>query len=252
MCTLVVAHRAWDGVPLLVAANRDERLDRPALPPRRGEAGRRRIFAPFDLTAGGTWIGVNDRGVFAGITNRFNPRGLDPGRISADRRSRGLLVLDALAEESADAAYEKLGALRGDEHNPFHLVLGDLVDAFVVWSDGTSLDRSVLGPGVHVVTERSFGAAPSGREEALQRAAAAWQAEAAPPLDSMRAELAAHRSDVFDSTCVHADERNYGTRSASIVSYSASGPAEFHFADGPSCRTAWTDLSGRMRDSIGG
>ena len=76
-----------------MAANRDEFLARPADPPERSADGR--WLAPRDRQAGGTWLGVNATGLFVGVTNRSaGPR--DPAR-----RSRGLLVLDAL--ESADA-----------------------------------------------------------------------------------------------------------------------------------------------------
>ncbi len=71
MCTLLVATRRWPGTPLLIAANRDEHLQRPAAPPSSRRVGSRRIFAPTDLRAGGTWMGLNDAGLFVAITNRF-------------------------------------------------------------------------------------------------------------------------------------------------------------------------------------
>ena len=69
MCTLIVLHRCVAGRPLVVAANRDEFLARPAediaiRPSRTGP-----ILSPLDLEAGGTWLGLSQRGVFAGLTN---------------------------------------------------------------------------------------------------------------------------------------------------------------------------------------
>ena len=99
MCTLIVLHRCVPGSPLVIAANRDEYLDRPATPPAlREDLGAGRVAAPVDERAGGTWLGLNAAGLFAAITNRPTRRP-DP-----TRRSRGLLVLDALAEGDEAAA----------------------------------------------------------------------------------------------------------------------------------------------------
>jgi uncharacterized protein with NRDE domain len=105
MCTLLVASRVFDDTPLLVAANRDERLDRPAAPPRLFEARAIPVVAPVDLQAGGTWLGLSARGVFAGITNRF---GVPP---DPARRSRGELVFEALLGADAQAGADRIAAL---------------------------------------------------------------------------------------------------------------------------------------------
>jgi uncharacterized protein with NRDE domain len=84
MCTLVAFIHVWSGRPLVIAANRDERLDRPASGPTRW-AGEK-FFAPRDEVAGGTWLGLHDSGLFVGVTNRAgSPR-------DASLASRGQLV----------------------------------------------------------------------------------------------------------------------------------------------------------------
>jgi uncharacterized protein with NRDE domain len=69
MCTLIVLHRCVPGTPLVVAANRDEFLDRPAEGPALRMRSAGSIVSPLDLEAGGTWLGLNEHGVFAGLTN---------------------------------------------------------------------------------------------------------------------------------------------------------------------------------------
>ncbi len=241
MCTLLVAFRLDPERPLVVAANRDEKLSRPAGPPRLWSDRPLHLFAPEDLEAGGTWMGINEAGLFAALTNRF-AGGPDPGQLAPDRRSRGLLVLDALEEPSPRAAFERLRLLRGDEHNPFHLVVADAERAFLLWSDGRRLVTDELGPGLHVVTERSFDAAPSGREEAL--------AASPPPLEQLRAELAVHREPGIEGTCVHVPELDYGTRSAALIEYGPGGPRRWQYADGPTCTTRWQDLSRAMARAL--
>ena len=98
MCTLIALHRCFPEVPLAIAANRDEYLDRPAEGPAVRHWCGAEVLAPRDARAGGTWLGINAQGVFSGLTNRPNPNP-DPAR-----RSRGLLVADLLAHPSAAAA----------------------------------------------------------------------------------------------------------------------------------------------------
>ena len=90
MCTLIALHRCVAGVPLVIAANRDEYLARPTegFAIRETETGP--VLAPRDGLAGGTWLGINRSGVFAAVTNRRTDTP-DP-----TRRSRGLLVMDLL------------------------------------------------------------------------------------------------------------------------------------------------------------
>src|SRR5262245_53382617 len=122
MCTLILLDRVVPGVPIVVAANRDEFFARPAAPPalfRSDEAGRASFVAPQDLEAGGTWMGVNEQGLFAGLTNRRN------ANPQLERRSRGLLVRDALGRADTADALAAAGPDPAGTYNPFHLLIAD-------------------------------------------------------------------------------------------------------------------------------
>ena len=238
MCTLLLALDVWPEARLVVAANRDELRDRPSAPPSvSGAPSGVRFVAPRDLRAGGTWLGLNERGVFVAITNRSIGGG--PSFLG-ERRSRGELVLDALGASRAEEALDAAAAWPGDAHNPFHLAVIDGEHAGLVWSDGTHTHREVLAPGViHVVTERSYGAAPSEREEYLRHALPELAAGPEPDIASWRALLSwrnpeGHGDDTyggFEDMCVDVPAFGYGTVSASWVRM---GPtAEVRFADGP-------------------
>ena len=88
VCLLVFVWQVETSHPLVVAANRDERLDRPALPFGVLQRGHPRMLGGRDELAGGTWLAVNEHGVVAGLTNRPAPEGRDP-----TKRSRGGLPL---------------------------------------------------------------------------------------------------------------------------------------------------------------
>ncbi|MEM7671683.1 MAG: NRDE family protein [Pseudomonadota bacterium] len=119
MCTVIIDIDPARPTPLIAAANRDEDLDRPTEPPAPRVVEGVRIFAPRDARADGTWIGLNEHGVFVAITNRF---GLHPDR---SRHSRGRLVLYALATSSASEAFERILGLDPKMENGFHLIMAD-------------------------------------------------------------------------------------------------------------------------------
>jgi len=236
MCTLVALHRCTPGAFLWIAANRDEYLDRasegPAL--RHGRAGA--IVAPLDRRAGGTWWGVNADGVFAALTNR-------PTReLDATRRSRGQLVLDALAAPTARAAATSLAGLGRDLYNPFNLFVADAREAYaVVYEDGPH--AQALEPGVQVIGN----ADPNAREVAkIARTLDRAELVAAGPPERIADGLAeicrGHEAgdDPLASTCVH--RGGYGTLSSTLLRLGPDGPLLQH-ADGPPCANPYEDFT---------
>ncbi|MFH1808703.1 MAG: NRDE family protein [Pseudomonadota bacterium] len=245
MCTLTVAVGLWPQWPLLVAANRDEQLDRASLPPRAWQGERWRFFAPEDAVAGGTWLGLNQRGLFVGVTNRFGAPP-DPAR-----RSRGLLVRDLLDFDDAGTAAAHAAALDPAAYNPFHLILADREGAHRLFHDGVRMQGEVLAPGWHVVTERSLGAGSSERPGFVQRAVQALP-PATPPDDEALLRILSHHDDPgFEGVCVHAPRWNYGTRSSTLLRLGAApGAVHWHHVDGPPCTTPCSDLSLAARTAL--
>lgn len=249
MCTLIAFHRVWVDAPLVVAANRDERYDRPATRPRWIQAGARMALAPRDEVAGGTWMGANVAGTWIGITNRHGPRPPDP-----DRRSRGLLCLDLLA---APTTHEVVAALERIEepYNPFHVVCGTgEVMALIEYEEGRVQVRE-LGPGCHIVTNEPFEEAlrePKARRAwDLLLAAGLWPVEpgtAAPPrlAETLGAILADHGTYGPDALCLHGGR--YGTRSAAVWRIHPAAARDRRafdvvYADGPPCATSFDPVA---------
>lgn len=243
MCTLAVGFQAVDGLPLVVAANRDEALDRPSSGPALRE-GPIPFIAPRDERAGGTWLGLNARGLFVGITNRYGAA-RDPERLS-----RGELVTRALAQPDARSLHEALSALDARRFNAFHLLYADATHAFQTWCDGEVRHQLVLEPGLHVLSERSHGAAEQVEREAPVREA--WQRAAlkhASELERLHPLLTIHDPVTrIGGTCVHADELNYGTRSSLLLAL-PSDPAQRRmlWAEGKPCQVPHHDVSGLLR-----
>jgi hypothetical protein len=125
MCTLVILRRPGHPWPVIIGANRDEMITRPWRPPARHWPDRNEIVAGLDELAGGSWLGLNDHGVVAGILNRFGTLGPANGK-----RSRGELVLEALDHADAMDASEALADLDPAAYRPFNLIVADNRDAF--------------------------------------------------------------------------------------------------------------------------
>jgi hypothetical protein len=125
VCTLTFL----PGLPLggfLLAHNRDESLARgPGLPPVAGRVGGALVLAPRDSDAGGTWLGVDERGRCLAILNGDRP---PAAPAPADARSRGLLVLELLADArqaAVRAALERHVAAGTLRSRPFKLAVAE-------------------------------------------------------------------------------------------------------------------------------
>jgi hypothetical protein len=148
VCTVVVLLRPGHPWPLVLAANRDERLDRAWDPPAAYWSDRPGVIAGRDRTAGGTWMGLNRHGVVAAVLNRQGSLGPAPGK-----RSRGALPVLALAHPTAEAAAQAIVGLDAGQWRSFNLVLADAAGAIFVRGLGQGRPQlQRLRPGLHMVT----------------------------------------------------------------------------------------------------
>ncbi len=141
MCLILFAHRVVPGAPLIVAANRDERFDRPAAPAGQWE-DHPEILAGRDLSGGGTWLGVSTRGRFAALTNFRNPE-----THRADAPTRGDLVKDFLLGQMPAQAYVEAIHRAAVPYNGFCLLAWDGGDLYF-YSNRADVPLRVE-PGVH-------------------------------------------------------------------------------------------------------
>lgn len=258
MCLLITLFQVMPGAPLIVAANRDERLDRPAVPATVLHEHSPRVLGGQDLLAGGTWLAVSERGVVAGLTNQPTADGRDPAK-----RSRGELPLACVRQDSAAAAVEALAAeVTPARYNPCWMLVGDREKLFTVaitpGSDKPEVDE--LAPGLHVLENAPLRAgSPKAAfvrglvEQALARQPDRSQAATARSLQAILRDhspaVAQPRVDAsgrvwpasLTAACVHAD--GYGTRSSAIVTVGASGLPSVLVADGKPCTTPMSELA---------
>jgi uncharacterized protein with NRDE domain len=185
---------------------------------------------------------MNASGLFVGITNRPAPAR------DASRRSRGLLVLEALESATASEAARRAERTPAGVYNPFNLFVADACEAeVIVYEDAPRRHR--LAPGPHVIGN----ADPDAREvpkvsRLLEEAERACEAPPERLLEALGGICRRHGAGArpLDDTCIHAGP--YGTRSSTLLRLSAA-PTEslWWYADGPPCTTPYRDFTPLLR-----
>lgn len=146
MCLIALGINISKKYPLLLLANRDEFYRRktqsaghwPDVP---------RIWAGRDLQSGGTWLGINQMGSWAAITNYRDPR-----YFTENPNSRGWLVRDFLAARHSPLEYlEKIRKKAGDYHG-FNLLAGQ--GAHCYYYSNVRDEISEVSQGWHALSNR--------------------------------------------------------------------------------------------------
>ncbi len=232
MCLAVLALHALPGIPVLIAANRDEFHARPTLPAAQWPDAPG-IYAGRDGQAGGTWMGATTQGRYALVTN-FR----EPGRHLDHAPSRGALVEDYLRGAMTPQAYLADVHRNGQAYNGFNLIVGDARQAWYLSNrDG---GPRALAPGVYALsnhlldtpwpklarTKAAFTAVLRGHAQPDLPALFAALADSQPADDAdlPATGLPLDRERLLSSPFIVSPE--YGTRSSSVMALHANGAGE--------------------------
>lgn len=236
MCLIAFAIGASPRWPLVIAANRDEFLNRPTAPLARWttDAGKE-VISGRDLRAGGTWLGLSPGGRVAMLTNVREPHPV------AGERSRGELVMRWL-EGGMDAG-QFMAQTDSALYGAFNLVLGDFQSSAWHWLSNQSdpdggpvpgWQSCALKPGVYGLSNGALDtpwpktralktalrqALDSDRQEDLQ--AGLWSAlqDRQRPSDGQlpRTGVPLALERALSSVFVDFPEHGYGTRSSTVL-----------------------------------
>ena len=242
MCTIAFLVEVVAGVPLVVAANRDELYARPTRPPERlGPA----LVGGVDVLSGGTWLAVHRSGRFAAVTNQRALATPPPGL-----RSRGLAVKELAASDDPSAYVADLDPTH---YASMNLAWGDARGVSIAYGrQEGALDVIALSRGVHVLCNDTLGAPGFPRGDCLRAAieaalaaGLAWPAlvprlQAAlgdhtrvPLADVPPSHLPVELARELTATCIHSD--HYGTRSSTILALGEGRVIDYVYTDGSPC-----------------
>lgn len=236
MCSLILSFLPETSWPIVIAANRDEMLTRAWEPPARYWPG---VIGGRDVSGGGTWLGLSDRGVVAALLNRMGSLGPAPGKAS-----RGDLPLIALDEPDAASAAARIGRLDAGHYRSFNMVIADAGGGFLI--RGLEYGRPEVAPivrGITMVTASDPNDMKSPRIARYhpQISAAARPDPAAGDWSAWIALLADRTAPVETALNVGPRRDGFGTVSAALLAL-APGAAQFHFAAGPPDRTEFSRI----------
>ena len=123
MCLIAFAWQASSRYRLLLAANRDEFHDRPALPAH-WWSDLPTVYGGRDLNAGGTWLAISRHGKLAAVTNYRERPHRGPGE-----RSRGELGASFVAGDHPATHHARTLHASADRYAGFNLLLFDWAGA---------------------------------------------------------------------------------------------------------------------------
>ncbi|HQS33083.1 MAG: hypothetical protein B7X59_01325 [Polaromonas sp. 39-63-203] len=254
MCLIAFAIQASSRWPLVIAANRDEYIERPTTPLARWQTpSGATLISGRDLRAGGTWFGVTPGGRVAFLTN------VREGEASPAPRSRGELVTRWLESQDDAGAFAAGLASESQHFGGFNLVLGDFARNHWTWmtnrwahgaadqarhdvSHGAPWHQQSLAPGVYGLSNAALDSPwpkttqlksvlsqslrlhePGGNLQALQ--ADLWRAlgnrERASAHSLPHTGMAPAREEALSSAFVEYPEHGYGTRNSTLLTATA-------------------------------
>jgi uncharacterized protein with NRDE domain len=177
MCLIALARGCSPRFPLVVAANRDEWIDRPAAPLDAWPDTAGPIVGGRDLRGGGGWLALTPGGRAAMLTNVRQPLPARP-----DAPSRGGIVAGWLAS-TLDPADFASAHLVGTAHAPYNLIAIDVGRDEAAWIADGGRQVRWLGRGLWGLSNAQLDT-PWPKVERLKRALGA-AVESAPTAEHL-------------------------------------------------------------------
>jgi len=241
VCTVTLLFQVIPSHPIVLAGNRDEFLARGSTPPRvwafPGDRGPVRILAGRDEEGGGTWFGINQHGVVAGLTNRYTGT-RDPRKLS-----RGMLVLRCLSRDHAADAPEGVTTAESRQYNPFNLFCLTVASGFAATNFPAPRAFPLAAGGVYVFTNRQVGDPGDPKSGWIRKSLEGLPLTLESSQACLLKLLRAHPEEgLAEPLCVHL--AGYGTVSSYFLAIGRSvGESRFLSSSGPPCTTPYQDLS---------
>ncbi len=178
MCLILFAYQSHSRYPLIVAANRDEEYQRPALASHWWQENPD-LLAGKDLSQGGTWLGVTRQGRFAALTNVREATAK-----AKTVRSRGELPLAYLDQAPSPLDFSRQLLHTADTYRGYNLLFGG-PDSLYYFSN-RSAGLEAIPPGVHGLSNAALNTPWPKVRQGVARLRRVIQAADPPPEEIFR------------------------------------------------------------------
>jgi hypothetical protein len=244
VCIMAILYRTARNAPILVATNREEFFSRPTQHPKI-QSGTPRVICGIDRQAGGTWLGVNQYGLFVAVTNR---RKHPP---PAEPRSRGLLCRELLDLRNAkDAAERAVKELSTGVYAGANYVCADARYAAVVHG-GNRIEAVELTPGLHLISDGDVDEPNDERHELVRRMLTLHKLDSAVTFLAVASRAFSRKPDASGRRGVVVLGADHGTVSSTLLSLPRKiQQAVFQYSPGAPCDHPYEDLSALLRQVL--
>lgn len=244
MCLLAVQYRLVPESPILVAANREEYFDRPSLTPSI-QSGKPRVLCGIDQKAGGTWLGVNQTGLFVGVTNRITSNPL------FGQRSRGLLALDLLRCTSSEKALEKAQAeFANTRYEGCNIIIADAAGGYAIHADERQ-EVVELRDGLNIIGAHNLNDPDDGRVQMARRLLTLQTLDSPVKFLAVASRVFARAPVGPGRPSMVVRKPDYGTVSSSLIALGVKPrDAIYQFSNGAPDQSKYEDYSPMLRDIL--
>lgn len=244
MSLLAVLYHLVPDSPILVAANREEKYDR-VCPTPSIQSGKPRVLASIDQQTAGTYLGVNQHGMFCGITNRRKLQ------VPPSPRSRSTLCREMLrtgsARQGVDLALEELHSGQYDGAN---FVIADSESGWVIHA-GDEIDVAELQPGLSIVGERDINDPVDQRVSLAKRLLTLQMLDSPVKFLAVASKVFARSPNAPNRPSMVVRGSNFGTVSSTLISLGKKPrDAIYQYANGAPDQAKFEDYSPLLRDIL--
>ncbi len=232
MCLILFGLNISPVTPLVLAANRDEFFARPTATMDFWD-GPAPVLAGKDLAQGGTWLGLNETGKFAALTNYR-----DLSSIKPNAPSRGEIIPRFLESDTDTLTFLHSLDQTAGRYNGFNLLAGHIFGKAPCLYGYSNQSRKIdlIPPGIHGLSNHLLNTAwpkvQKGKAR-LKEAMGHGESPEAGVLFSMLGDRSRpHDSDLPDTgvglewerilSSIFVESQGYGTRSSTLVIVSSS------------------------------
>ncbi len=244
MSLIAIQYQLVPEAPVLVASNREERFDRRSTSPSI-QSGKPRVLCGTDEEAGGTWLGVNQNGLFVGVTAR---RKISPTFIS---RSRGLLCKDMLRAWSAREAVDLcLEEVTSGKYNGANFICADSEGGWAIHA-GDDVNVVEIKEGLNIIANQDVNDPRDERVQMARRLLTLQTLDSPVKFLAIASKVFARNPSPPGRPSVVIREKDRGTVSSTLISLGTKPrDAIFQYSDGAPDKNKYEDFSPLLRDIL--